>query len=99
MDMPNRTRHHAAGIFSAVVLAALLTGTAGVSAAEPLTASDWQYLKTIGYDEHSYGLERATKGQRKRLHKIINNRRLSEARKGDMIGAFLSAIPIGAVPK
>jgi hypothetical protein len=86
-------------MFAAVVLAALFIGTAGAPAAEPLTASDRQYLKAIGYDEHTYGLERATKGQRKRLHKIINNPRLSEARKADLIGNFLAAIPIGAVPK
>jgi len=92
-------RMRPAGIFAASVLAALLMGTGGAAAAEPLTASDRQYLKTIGYDEHTYGLERATKGQRKRLHKIINDPRLSEARKADLIGNYLAAIPIGAVPK
>ena len=98
--MPNR-RHYKpiVGMFPAIILAALLVGTVPVAATDFLTATDWQYLKTIGYDEHSYALETATKGQRKRLHKLINNRRLSDTRKANLIDNYLKAIPIGAVPK
>jgi len=87
------------GMIAAIALMGLLVSTTAVSAADSLTATDWQYLKTIGYDEHSYALETATKGQRKRLHKLINNRRLSDTRKANLIDNYLKAIPIGAVPK
>ena len=46
-----------AGLFAVIALTGLLTGPTGASAADALTATDWQYLKTIGYDEHSYALE------------------------------------------
>jgi hypothetical protein len=87
------------GVSAVIALVGLLVGTAAVSAADALTTTDWQYLKTIGYDEHSYALEAATKGQRKRLHKLINNLRLSDTRKANLIDSYLKAIPIGAVPK
>ena len=98
--MPNR-RHYKpiVGMFPAIILAALLVGTVPVAATDFLTATDWQYLRTIGYDEHSYALERATKGQRKRLHKLIDNRKLSAKRKLDLINSYLLAISVEAVPK
>src|SRR5262249_57341738 len=95
----NRQPIPTVGMYAGCVLMGRLVGTTAVSAADALTATDWQYLKAIGYDEHSYALEAATKGQRKRLHKLINNRRLSDTRKANVIDSYLKAIPIGAVPK
>ena len=82
-----------------IALMGLLVGTIAVPAADALTAGDWQYLRRIGYEEHSYALEAASKGQRKHLHKLINNPRLSDARKANLIDIYLKALPIGAVPK
>ena len=98
--MPNR-RHYKpiVGMFPAIILAALLVGTVPVAATDFLTATDWQYLKSLGYDEHADALEKATKGQRKHLHKLINNRRISVQRKIDLVSGYLMAMPIGAVPK
>ncbi len=66
-----------ATMFLGIVLAVILFGANGVFAADALTATDWQYLRSIGYEEHSYALDLATKGQRKYLHKLINKPRLS----------------------
>jgi hypothetical protein len=85
------------GMMAGIALMGLLVGA--VSAADALTAGDWQYLRRIGYDEHSYALEAASKGQRKHLHKLINNPRLSDTRKANIIDIYLKALPIGAVPK
>jgi len=86
-------------ILPATILIGLFVGTTRLSAADALSPTDWQYLRTIGYDEHSYALERATKGQRKRLHKLIDNRKLSAKRKLDLINSYLLAISVEAVPK
>jgi hypothetical protein len=42
---------------------------------------------------------RNAQGQQKRLHKLINNPRLSDTRKANLIDSYIKAIPIGAVPK
>ena len=71
-------------------------GTHPAFAADALTLPDRQFLNAIGFDEHSFALEKATKGQRRHLHRLINNRRLSHARKLDLINSYLIAIGIGA---
>ena len=70
-----------------------------VSAADTLTATDLEYLRSIGYEEHSYALDKATKGQRKLLHKLINKPRISTKRKLDLINSYLMAVGIEALPK
>ena len=92
-------RRPRAGMMAGIALMGLLVGTIAVSAADALTAGDWQYLRRIGYDEHSYALEAASKGQRKYLHKLINNPRLSDTRKANLIDIYLKTLPVGAVPK
>jgi hypothetical protein len=89
----------ATAAFVVTAFMGLLVGTAAAPAADALTATDWEYLKTIGYDEHSFALEAATKRQRNRLHRLINDRRLSDTKKANLIDSYLKAIPIGAVPK
>jgi hypothetical protein len=89
----------AATMFLGIVLATILFGTSGVFAADALTATDWQYLKSIGYEEHSYALDQATKGQRKYLHKLINKPKLSTKRRMDLTNGYLMAIGIGTLPK
>ncbi len=54
----------AAAMLLGIVFAVMAFGTRGVSAADALTATDWQYLRSIGYEEQSYALDKATKGQR-----------------------------------
>jgi hypothetical protein len=78
-----------------IVVTSLLFSTTG-GAADTLTATDWQYLKLIGYEDRSYALEKATKGQLKHLHKLINNRRISTQRKLDLVNSYLFAIGIEA---
>jgi len=89
----------AATMFLGGVFAVILFGTSGGSAADALTATDWQYLRSIGYEEHSYALDEATKGQRKHLHKLINRPRITTKRKLDLINSYLMAIGIGTLPK
>ncbi len=83
-----------------LLLPILLFGTNGVSADDVLTASDRQYLSSIGYEEQSNALERSsTKGQRKYLHKLINRPKISAKRKMNLVSSYLTAIGIGTVPK
>jgi hypothetical protein len=89
----------AATVFLGIAFAVMLFGTCGVSAADALTTTDWQYLGSIGYEEHSYALGQATKGQRKYLHKLINKPRLNTKRKMDLINSYLMAVGIGTLPK
>jgi hypothetical protein len=89
----------AAAMFLGIVFAAAPFGTCGVSAADALTATDWQYLRSIGYEEHSDALDKATKGQRKYLHKLINKPRIGTKMKTDLINSYLMAIGIGTLPK
>jgi hypothetical protein len=51
----------AATMFVGGVFAVILFGTSGGSAADALTATDWQYLRSIGYEEHSYALDEQPK--------------------------------------
>ena len=82
------------------ILAILFFGTGRVFADDVLTAGDWQYLRSIGYEEQSSALERSsTKGQRKYLHELINRPGISAKKKMDLIGSYLTAIGIGTVPK
>ena len=89
----------AAAMFLGIVFAVVPLGTRGVSAADALTATDWQYLRSIGYEEHSDALDKATKGQRKYLHKLINRPRIGTKMKTDLINSYLMAIGIGTLPK
>jgi hypothetical protein len=89
----------AAAMFLGAVFAVMPFGTCGVSAADALTATDWQYLKSIGYEEHSYALDTATKGQRKYLHKLINKPKIGAKLKTDLINSYLMAIGIETLPK
>ena len=89
----------AAAMFLGVVFAVVPFGTRGVSAADALTATDWQYLRSIGYEEHSYALDKATKGQRKYLHGLINKPRIGTKMKMDLINSYLMAIGIETLPK
>jgi hypothetical protein len=88
-----------ATVFLGIAFAVMLFGTSGVFAADALTATDWEYLRSIGYEEHSYALDKATKGQRKLLHKLINKPRISTKRKLDLINSYLMAVGIGTLPK
>jgi hypothetical protein len=99
--MPNYKAGTAAAVtmFLGIVFSVILFGTSGVSAADALTTTDWQYLRSIGYEEHSYALDQATKGQQKYLHKLINKPKLSTKRKMDLISGYLMAIGIGTLPK
>ena len=99
MTVTRRRGAAAAAMFLGGVFAVILFGTSGGSAADALTATDWQYLTSIGYDEHSYALDEATKGQRKYLHKLINKPRITTKRKLDLINGYLMAIGIGTLPK
>jgi hypothetical protein len=89
----------AAAMFLGIVFAVVPFGTRNVSAADALTATDWQYLKSIGYEEHSDALDKATKGQRRYLHKLINKPRIGTKLKTDLINSYLMAIGIGTLPK
>src|SRR6266498_1001372 len=83
-----------------LLLPILLFGTNGISADDVLTASDRQYLSSIGYEEQSNALERSsTKGQRKYLHKLINRPKISAKKKMNLVSSYLTAIGIGTVPK
>ena len=89
----------AAAMFLGIVFAVMPFGTRGVSAADALTATDWQYLRSIGYEEQSYALDKATKGQRKYLHKLINKPKIGTKLKTDLINSYLMAIGIETLPK
>jgi hypothetical protein len=66
----------------ALILAIVFFGTGRVCADDVLTAGDWQYLRSIGYEEQSSALERtSTKGQRKYLHKLINSQESAQKRR------------------
>src|ERR1700674_386860 len=79
----------AAAMFLGIVFAVVPFGTRGVSAADTLTPTDWQYLRSIGYEEHSDALDKATKGQRKYLHKLINKPRIGTKMNTDLINSYL----------
>jgi hypothetical protein len=89
----------AAAMFLGIVCAAMPLATRSVSAADALTATDWQYLKSIGYEEHSDALDKATKGQRRYLHRLINKPRIGAQLKMNLINSYLMAIGIGTLPK
>ena len=87
---------HLASLIGPVLAVLASLGTHPAFAADALTLPDRQFLNGIGYDEHSFALEKATKGQQRHLHRLINNRRLSHARKLELINSYLIAIGIGA---
>jgi hypothetical protein len=78
------------------ILTSLLFGANAAFAVDALTATDRQYLKSMGHEEHSYALEKATRGQQKHLHKLINNRKMTTQRKVDLINSYLTAIGVEA---
>jgi hypothetical protein len=81
----------------AALMMSLLLGAANIGfAAEFLTAADWQFLKSLGYEEHSDAFEKATRGQRKHLHRLINNQKYSAQRKRELINSYLFAVGVGA---
>lgn len=83
-------------LLSSVLVGFSLIGVPRGSAAEALTAADREYLKNLGYEEHAFSLEKATKGQRRYLHRVINSRRISQGRKVELINNYLIAIGIEA---
>ena len=83
-------------LLSSVLVGSSLIGATRGSAAETLTAADRQYLKNLGYEEHAFALEKATKGQRRYLHRVINSPRIGQARKVELIKNYLIAIGIEA---
>ena len=98
--MPNYAEAGAkATMLLSIAVAVLLLRTSDVSAADALTTTDWQYLRSMGYEEESYALDQATKGQRKHLHKLINKPKISTTRRRDLINSYLMAIGIGTSPK
>jgi hypothetical protein len=54
-----------------------------------LTKSDWQYLKSKGYTEESYGLVVTTAEECRYLHKLINDPKTSGKKKDDAITVFV----------
>jgi hypothetical protein len=94
-----RQRVAAVAIFLGIVFAIVSFGGRGASAADALTATDWQYLRSIGYEEHSDALDKATKGQRRYLHRLINKPRIGAQMKMNLINSYLMAIGIGTLPK
>jgi hypothetical protein len=91
-----RIATHLPRLLGSVLAVLTFLATHPAFAADALTLSDRQFLNGIGYDERSFALEKATKGQQRHLHRLINNRRLSHARKLDLINSYLIAIGIGA---
>ena len=56
--MPNYAEAGAkATMFLSIAVAVLLLRTSDVSAADALTTTDWQYLRSMGYEEESYALD------------------------------------------
>jgi hypothetical protein len=76
-----------------VIVTSLFWTTASL-AVDFLTAADWQYLQSVGYEKYSYAFEKAAKGQQKHLHKLINNQRISNRRKLDLINSYIFAIGV-----
>ena len=54
-----------------------------------LTKSDWQYLKSKGYTEESWGLLTTTAEECRYLHKLINDPKTSGKNKFDAITKFV----------
>jgi hypothetical protein len=94
--MPSKRKVTEWACLGLLVTFILGANTAFVVAAEFLTTTDWRYLKSLGYEEHAYAFERATRGQRKHLHKLINSQRYTATRKRELIDSYLFAIGLEA---
>ena len=74
-------------IVCGTILALMMTGSA--MSDDILTKSDWQYLKSNGYTDKSYGLVVTTPEECRYLHTLVNDPKTGGKKKLDAITEFV----------